>query len=153
MNTTAHSSCAAVGLRWEVAVARSSPSLGSAPAPDADAPDPACLTSPTVCAICHQPLLPGTASLATRDGGRVHRACAEREAAAAWARRRCWAHAHALLVTGSALALVLCDAPREWFVLLGIVAFMHPLVHRRCWHYRLRVVFGCSRQCSKERRP
>jgi len=87
------------------------------------------------CVICGQDVRSDEGSVRTSDGATAHVACADREARMAWARRRWLALAHAL-----AVAIVLALLPWVGFeiwplVLIGIGVILHPLVHRRVWHY------------------
>lgn len=87
------------------------------------------------CAICGQDVQSAEASVATSDGAVVHVACADRESAAAWARRRWRALAHALAVA-VAVSILPWAGPRPWLVLLiGVGVIAHPLIHRRVWRY------------------
>lgn len=87
------------------------------------------------CAICGHLVHPGEASVATREGTRVHVACADREAAAAWARRRRWALLHALVVIIGVAALLVIGTKPWLLILIATGVLAHPPIHRRWWHY------------------
>jgi hypothetical protein len=70
----------------------------------------------------------------TRSGELVHLTCAEREAQAAWSRRRCWAVIHAFSGTGITIAVALSHVQVSWLIALTM-ATSHMLIHRRWWYY------------------
>jgi hypothetical protein len=90
------------------------------------------------CAICGQDLQPAEASVATTDGAVVHVACADREAAVAWARRRRGALVHGLLVIVGIAALLWIGMTLWLLALIGAGMIAHPLIHRRVWHFLVR---------------
>lgn len=90
------------------------------------------------CGICEQLVQPSEASIATSDGATVHVACADREAAVAWTRRRRWALVHGLLIVVGITALPWIGIKLWLLVLIGAGTITHPLIHRRVWHYLVR---------------
>src|SRR3954470_2304035 len=92
------------------------------------------------CAICGADVRPSETSVPTSDGLIVHVVCADREATAAWLRRRQWAVVHTLVVAGAVGAL-LWVGPHGWLLaLIAVGAIAHPLLHPRLWHYLIRNV-------------
>lgn len=101
---------------------------------------------PDSCPLCGEPLS-GAPSVAVRGGGRCHLACAEREAAAAWRRRRALALCHLAALAIAIIGLALWCGPS--FALLGITlawAGLHARLHRRFWHYTFRDLRRATRR-------
>jgi hypothetical protein len=87
------------------------------------------------CAICGQHIQPDEAHIATTTGAVVHVACADREAAVAWARRRRWACVHLFGVIVAIGMLPWIGAAPWLLVLIGVGVITYPLINRRVWHY------------------
>jgi hypothetical protein len=85
------------------------------------------------CALCGHPLCAcGAPTVPTRDGGRVHIACAYRHALVAWSRRQRWALLHAAVVF-STVVLLWTAGGALWALVVG--GGTHLLLHRRWWQH------------------
>jgi hypothetical protein len=87
------------------------------------------------CVICGLPIeWLQDSSIPTTDGQRVHIACAEREAHAAYRRRTLWAMTSALFVGALLLLATFLEASPIWLIVLGLLFLVgHVAANCRWW--------------------